>query len=108
LAIASAYAIPLAEDCRPLHVLNRLAFGPRPGGIEEVRRTGAAAYIERQLDPESISEPQELHDRIAALLTLGMTPVELFDCTSSEHLRQSAAVKKREMSHRVGIQATAC
>jgi transposase len=29
-------------------------------------------------------------------------------CTSSEQLRQSTAVKKREMSHRVGIQATAC
>jgi NAD(P)-dependent dehydrogenase (short-subunit alcohol dehydrogenase family) len=30
------------------------------------------------------------------------------ECTSSEQLRQSTAVKKREMSHRVGIQATAC
>ena len=28
--------------------------------------------------------------------------------TSSEQLRQSAAVKKRGMSHRVGVQATAC
>ena len=30
------------------------------------------------------------------------------DCTSSEQLRQSAAAKKRGLSHRVGVQATAC
>ena len=29
-------------------------------------------------------------------------------CTSSEQLRQSAAAKKRGLSHRVGVQATAC
>jgi uncharacterized protein (DUF1800 family) len=63
---------------RPLHALNRLAFGPRPGDIETIRRIGVDSYIARQLDPESIPVPTELTNRIASLRTLRMTPVELF------------------------------
>jgi len=40
---------------------------------------GAEAYIERQLHPEAIPEPSELSDRIAALPTLRMNPIELFN-----------------------------
>ena len=63
---------------RPLHALNRLAFGPRPGDIEELRRIGVDSYIAQQLDPTSIPEPPDLSDRIGSLRTLRMTPVELF------------------------------
>jgi uncharacterized protein (DUF1800 family) len=66
------------EDQRTIHVLNRLAFGPRPGDNDELRRVGVQAYIQRQLDPASIPEPPELQQRIDALPTLRMTPVQLF------------------------------
>ena len=63
---------------RPLHVLNRLAFGPRPGDIDELRRSGV--YIHRaQLDPTSIPEPPELQERRLRCRTLRMTPVALFE-----------------------------
>lgn len=32
-----------------LHLLNRLAFGPRPGDIERVRTLGAEGYVDEQL-----------------------------------------------------------
>jgi uncharacterized protein (DUF1800 family) len=63
---------------RALHALNRLAFGPRPGDIEYVKRIGIENWIERQLYPESIAEPPALHERIGLLNTLRMTPAELF------------------------------
>jgi uncharacterized protein (DUF1800 family) len=66
------------DDQRAVHVLNRLAFGPRPGDNDGIRRVGVQAYIQRQLDPGSIPEPPELQQRIDALPTLRMTPVELF------------------------------
>ena len=68
----------MTDNQRAVHVLNRLAFGPRPGDNDGIRRVGVQAYIQRQLDPESIPEPPELQQRIDALPTLRMTPVELF------------------------------
>ncbi len=36
------------------HVLNRLAFGARPGDVEAVRAMGVDAWMARQLQPQSI------------------------------------------------------
>src|SRR5260370_37483510 len=65
-----------AEE-RPLHVLNRLGFGPRPGDVERVKAIGPEHYIHEQLHPESIPEPSALVNRIAGLQTVRMTPIEL-------------------------------
>jgi uncharacterized protein (DUF1800 family) len=51
-------------DQQVLHALNRLGFGPRPGDIESVRSMGVDRWIERQLEPSKISDPN-----IAPLLT---------------------------------------
>src|SRR5579875_1347146 len=61
-----------------LHVLNRLAFGPRPGDIEAVQRMGIDAYIHAQLNAEAIPIPERLVKQLDALSTLHLTPVELF------------------------------
>src|SRR5579864_8784954 len=74
---------------RSLHALNRLAFGPRPGDLAAVNGIGVDRYIARQLDPQSIPEPDELTARIASLRTLRMTPVELF-IEFREPLREAA------------------
>jgi len=63
---------------RPLHALNRLAFGPRPGDLAHISRTGVERWIDQQLHPESFLEPPDLTRQIAAMRTLHMTPVELF------------------------------
>jgi uncharacterized protein (DUF1800 family) len=68
----------IEQEQRPLHALNRLGFGPRPGDLENVRRIGVDRWIDQQLHPDSIPEPAELEERIASLRTLHMTPVELF------------------------------
>jgi uncharacterized protein (DUF1800 family) len=39
-----------------LHVLNRITFGPRPGDVDKVERTGLHDFIEMQLHPESIDD----------------------------------------------------
>ncbi|HKS07757.1 MAG TPA: DUF1800 domain-containing protein [Gemmatimonadaceae bacterium] len=44
-------------DQQVRHVLNRLAFGPRPGDYERVRAMGVDAWIEQQLHPERIADP---------------------------------------------------
>ena len=58
LAALAVYSAPAfgADDQRILHVLNRLAFGPRPGDVERVRAAGLPAWIDRQLHPETIDD----------------------------------------------------
>ena len=43
-------------DQQVQHVLNRLAFGPRPGDVATVRALGVDAWIARQLEPERIDD----------------------------------------------------
>lgn len=64
---ASAAPAPLTPQQQAAHVLNRLAFGPRPGDIERVTQMGVQNYIEQQLQPASLVYPPALTARLAAL-----------------------------------------
>ena len=74
-----ALALPssgLTEDQRIVHALNRLAYGPRPGDVERVRRLGLRKWVERQLSPESIPD-DTVEARLRDLSTLPMSTPEL-------------------------------
>lgn len=47
---------PDAETARLLHLLRRATFGPTPADLEEARRLGAEAWVDRQLHPETIAD----------------------------------------------------
>jgi uncharacterized protein (DUF1800 family) len=64
------------DDKSIVHVLNRIAFGARPGDIEKVRQIGLQQYIERQLHPERIDD-SAMNARLADLLTIAMTSREI-------------------------------
>src|SRR4051812_30029061 len=66
----------LNEEQRAVHVLNRLAFGARPGDVERVRGLGVDEYIERQLNPSKIDDAA-LAARLERLPTLRMSNSEL-------------------------------
>ena len=54
---ASAQAADVPNDAAAVeHALNRLAYGPRPGEVERVRKMGLEKWIEQQLDPSSIDD----------------------------------------------------
>jgi len=67
----------LTEDQKLLHLLNRVTFGPRPGDIERVKRIGIAAFLDEQLQPDSIDDSQ-LETRLAVLPTQRLTSAELY------------------------------
>jgi uncharacterized protein (DUF1800 family) len=54
----------LSQEQQAIHVLNRLAYGPRPGDIERVSHMGVRRYIESQLDPSTIPLPSSLVQRL--------------------------------------------
>jgi uncharacterized protein (DUF1800 family) len=49
-------AMPMDEQKRAVHALNRLTFGPRPGDVERVRQMGVDKWIELQLHPDKIDD----------------------------------------------------
>jgi uncharacterized protein (DUF1800 family) len=67
LPIAGAAIAEPATQSDALHVLNRLAFGPRPGDIDRVMKMGVDSYIDQQLHPETIPMPPDLNERLAKL-----------------------------------------
>ncbi|HKD05206.1 MAG TPA: DUF1800 domain-containing protein [Bryobacteraceae bacterium] len=80
LSLTTASAVApreMTSDQKVLHALNRLTFGARAADVEEVRRAGLQAWIDRQLHPESISENPVLEAKLAPLDTLRMSPREL-------------------------------
>jgi len=60
------------------HLLNRIAFGPRPGDIKRVHDLGLEKYIEQQLHPDEIDD-KALEARLANLNSLQMSTAELMD-----------------------------
>jgi uncharacterized protein (DUF1800 family) len=65
-----------ADDATALHVLNRVAYGPRPGDIARVKAMGVRAYIEQQLAPEKIADPK-VDSALLRFDTLTMSTAEL-------------------------------
>ena len=77
LVVGSRLTLPLTTldpDRQVLHVLNRLAYGPRPGDVERVRAMGLAAWIDAssarahsgragRAPSRSLSDPSHDHGR---------------------------------------------
>jgi len=67
--------LAMNEDQRIAHVLSRLTYGARPDDFERVKAMGVEAFINQQLDPDSLDAGGVIA-RLKKLPTLGMaTPV---------------------------------
>ncbi len=70
-------AAPSAEDRAAIvHVLNRAAFGPRPGDVDRISRIGLDHYLKDQLQPDRIDDAS-LEARLQSFETLNMSSSEL-------------------------------
>src|SRR6202030_665703 len=68
----------LNEEEAILHALNRLGFGPRPGQVEQIEKTGLENWIQAQLHPENISDPI-IDARLAQYPAFGIDAAGLLD-----------------------------
>ncbi len=92
-----------------VRLLNRAAYGPRPGDIAYVTRLGIAGYVAEQLAPETLAEEPILALRLRSLAdTLNPDTGTLFDMDDHrvvEALREAtllrAVYSRRQLSERM-------
>ena len=82
----------LNEEEAILHALNRLGFGPRPGQVEQIEKTGLENWIQTQLHPENIGDPV-VDARLAQFPALGLSAAGLLD----QYPPQDVAAKRLGM-----------
>jgi uncharacterized protein (DUF1800 family) len=83
-AVVAAAAAPavqrqLSADEQAVHVLNRLAFGPRPGDVDRVKAVGVDRWIAQQLDPSRIRNDANERLVASAFPAAQMDASRLFD-----------------------------
>lgn len=102
--------LPSTGDLSPaVRVLNRAAFGPSPGDVAQVTKTGIAAWIERQLDaplgPETDeSEAWQMRLRLRNIDVLHNESYDLLDWQGDEvraQLQQAALLRAVYSPHQL-------
>jgi uncharacterized protein (DUF1800 family) len=84
----------LNEHQRAVHVLNRLAFGPRPGDVDKVLKDGIDVWIDQQLHPDAIPD-RAVEARLQNMPTLRLTNGAIMD-TYYKPLVQARRARKAE------------
>ena len=79
------------ETAQILHVLDRLSFGVTPGQLKQVKSTGIEAYIQSQLNPQSIRESPELESYLKSLDLVNTNSMELFKKFADNQKQQKKA-----------------
>ncbi len=68
----------LTEDQAIMHAMNRLAYGPRPGDVDYVRKIGLEKWIDQQLEPNSLDDSR-LESRLQRYPTISMSSKQLLE-----------------------------
>jgi uncharacterized protein (DUF1800 family) len=91
---AEEASAPLTPEERAVQMLNRFTFGPRPGEIDAVLKTGSDAWFEQQLNPQSIPDPVS-DKRMGEFPSLYLAPSDLLvQFPSNQIIRQTAEGKR--------------
>ena len=92
--------VPLAdsiERSRAIHVMNRLAYGARPGDVDRIVKLGVDEYIRQQLHPENIDD-SALERRLDKFKILKLTSADLAEIFREEQRSRRQAQQRRARS----------
>ena len=105
-ALSSSSGVPAQPDDKAIvHVLNRLGFGPAPGDVERVRRTGLEKYINDQLRPGTLPDAV-MAARLGGLDTLAMSSRQLAESYFVPALMERRRSRQQAASQPAGAAAS--
>lgn len=84
------------------HVLQRLAWGPRPGEVERVMAMGSQAWIDRQLSVPGPGDPRRLASE-RGRISLRTTTPDLLEMLASARARADTGRQIRSASNPQGL-----
>ncbi len=96
--IGTPTAASRSKDREIVHFLNRLAFGPRPNEVENVRKIGVARWIDAQLNPGSIDD-SAVRLKLRAFPTIEYSIAQLMLAYQSDQLLQRQRKEARLKSN---------
>ena len=73
----AAIAKDTLSSANQRHIVERLSFGTTSGQLEQIKSRGIEAYIQSQLNPESVTESSALNKHLATLTSIAPKPIEL-------------------------------
>jgi uncharacterized protein (DUF1800 family) len=82
-----------SSNAAVVHVLNRIAFGPRAGDVERVRALGVDRYIDQQLHPERLAD-SAMAARLSGLASIGLSSREIAETYELPQLMARRARKE--------------
>src|SRR3989441_3929109 len=109
LHLATAAASLTPQDSA-FHVLNRLAYGPRPGDVPRVAAEGVMRWVDRQLSPDEIDDDrlaQREHQFDILQYGRGDLAAMYMEAQRERRERQRAAGETAQGSDSVGAQHAA-
>ena len=71
------FAVANESSALQRHILSRLTFGATSTEIEQINKLGSEAYIQAQLEPQTIKELPILEDYLASLDTVNREGIEM-------------------------------
>jgi uncharacterized protein (DUF1800 family) len=85
-----------STDPRITHLLNRAGFGPRPGDLATVQKMGIDAYLQQQLNPNSIPLPSKLTTQLQQFPTLQKNAATLHEEHSRQRLLAEVGIQRKQ------------
>jgi uncharacterized protein (DUF1800 family) len=102
--VAGPTAASLPHDDKAIaHIVNRIAFGPRPGDLARIRETGLQRYIDQQLHPERIADAG-MSARLSGLTTVGLSSRQIVEQFEIPQLEMQRERKQQQAAAGTGSQ----
>ena len=100
-------AIELPES-NQRHILSRISFGITTAQLEEVNSSGIEAYIQSQLDPQSVTESSRVDEYLSKLDLINQEPIKLQkqEAQQRKKLKHSNLSAKQQIKLRKKIVST--
>lgn len=98
------YKTPMTQAQFERHILNRLAFGPRPGDMEKLHAMGFRAWLDAQLAPQTIDD-SAVTAKVARLQPIQYSSAQLLEAYKAE--RAQSRVAKQDKQKQAEAQAAA-